>query len=56
MSRGQILFTYSALIGFLGAITFLLSREFSYAKAQDQRAVEDAAIRHQFESAQQDHV
>jgi hypothetical protein len=44
--RDKILVIYSALIGFLGAISFILTAEVNRAKEQERRASEDAVIRH----------
>ena len=46
MSRDVETFIFSAVAGFLGAITYLLTQEINYAQAQQRRAAEDARARY----------
>jgi hypothetical protein len=50
MSRDATTFLYSAVAGFLGAITYLIRLELQYAEAQRARRVEDARMRYTAEN------
>ena len=45
MSNDKEIFTLSVVSGWLGAITFLLSKEINAAQKEQRRSMEDARIR-----------
>ena len=53
MSRDAETFIYSAIAGFLGALSFLLNAEIRYAQDQQRRRIEDARLRYAAENQSQ---